>query len=285
QHMSISKTARALHMTPPAVSIQVKQLAEVVGQPLLEQMGKQIYLTETGKLVATACRDVFDRLEHLSQDLAALDKMERGRLRVSIISTASYFVPRLLGDFGEQHSGIESSLFIGNRHSVLERLSQNLDDLYILGQPPENLRVNALAFAPNLLVAAAYPNHRLAGKTAIPPKELANEPFLLREEGSGIRLATEKFFRSHRVPLNVRMELGSNEAVKQTVIARLGISFVTKSSIVNELERGELELLDIQGLPIERDWYIVHPAQKVLSPAAEKFRSFLISKYGYHQNT
>lgn len=281
QHMSISKTANALHLTSPAVSIQIKQLSDSAGQPLLEQMGKQIYLTEAGKEVAIACRDVFDRLERLSQDLAALDKMERGRLRVSTITTAKYFVPHLLGDFIEQHSGIEPSLHVGNRQSVLERLSQNQDDLYILGQPPENLKVNALAFARNPLIAVASPQHRLVSQKSIPPAELANEPFIMRELGSGIRLATENFFRQHKIPLNMRISLDSNEAVKQTVIAKLGISFVAQSTVMNEIEQGELCVLDIQGLPIEREWYVVYPEHKILSPAAEKFRSFLISEYGY----
>ncbi len=282
QYMSVSKTAKALHLTPPAVSIQIKQLSEAAGKPLIEKIGKKIYLTDAGKEVATACRNILDRIEQLSYDLEALDKMERGSLRISITTMAKYFLPRLLGEFSECYKGIEASLFVGNRQSVIERLSQNKDDLYILGQPPEYLKVNALAFAPNHLVAIAHPKHPLASKKSIPPKALANEPFILREEGSGIRAAIVNFFDQHKVPINVRMELGSNDVVKQTVIARLGIAIVAENIAINELENGELVTLDVQGLPIERHWYVVYSEQKRLSPPAEKFRDFLISKYGYY---
>lgn len=275
RHMSVARTAEALHLTPPAVSIQVKQLSEAVGQPLVERIGKQIHLTSAGELVADACRDLFERLERLAQDLSALQGIEKGRLKLAIITTAKYFVPRLLGDFCARHPGIEVSLFVGNRQAVLERLAHSEDDLYVLGQPPEHAKVEAVPFASNPLVAIAYPGHSLAGEHAIAPSRLGREPFIAREQGSGTRLAYEAFFRQHRTELEVRMELGSNEAIKQTVAGRLGISILSQSAVRAELASGEIVLLDVAGLPLERRWYLVHLAGKSMTPAASAFHGFL----------
>jgi len=279
RHMSITRTAEALHLTPPAVSIQVKQLAEAAGEPLLEQVGKQLYLTDAGDMVAAACRDVLQRMELLGQELATMKSMEKGLLRVSIITTAKYFIPDLLGKFSRLHPGIDVSLYVGNRQGVLERLVNNEDDLYILGQPPEHLQVNATAFAPNPLVAIADPQHPLAGDANITAEQLENEAFILREQGSGIRLACERFFKERKVKLNTRMELGSNEAIKQTILARLGISFMAETTVHNELERGELVKLDVSGLPIERHWYLAYPQQHRQTPAAKAFQSFLMAQF------
>lgn len=277
QHMSVAQTAKALHLTPPAVSIQVKQLAEAVGEPLFEQIGKRLYLTETGKVVAAACRDIFDRLELLSQDLAAMQGLQKGVLRLAALTTAQYFIPRLLGDFSRQYPDLEVSLFVGNREAILERLAQNRDDLYILGQPPEGIRIAAEPFADNLLVAIAYPGHPLVGRKRIAPKRLGREPFIAREQGSGTRLACENFFRGHQVSLNIRLELGSHEAVKQAVAAGLGISIVSKSAVQAELASGEIALLNVAGLPLQRQWYVVRPEKKIQTAAAKAFHDFLTS--------
>lgn len=279
QHMSITRTAEALHLTPPAVSIQVKQLAEAAGQPLVEQVGKKLYLTEAGKVVASACRDMAARMERLDQELAALEGLEKGTLGVSILTTAKYFVPQLLGQLSAKHPGIEVALFVGNRKAVLDRLAHNQDDLYVLGQPPENLGVAAFPFAPNPLVAIAHPEHPLVGVKRISPKRLADEPFIARERGSGTRAGTEAFFQSHGVTPRIRMELGSHEAIKQIVAARLGISIMAKITVEAEVIRGDLAILDVQGLPLERQWYLVYPEQKVLAPAAQAFKDFLVSKH------
>ena len=278
EHMSVARTAEALHLTPSAVSIQIKQLTEAVGQPLLEQIGKKIYLTEAGNLVAMACRDIFDRMETLNQEMALLDNLEKGHIRIALITTAKYFIPRLLGEFSAIHPGAEPSLFIGNRKAVLERLAQNKDDLYILGQPPEKIKVEAIPFATNRLIAVAQSGHPLAGKKSIAPKALENEHFIIREEGSGIRLATETYFREHKCKLNVRMALSSNEAIKQCILAGLGIAFMSESSVENELASGEIIKLNIKGLPIKRQWFIVHLQQKSLSRLAGAFKEFLVAK-------
>jgi DNA-binding transcriptional LysR family regulator len=279
RHMSITRTAEALHLTPPAVSIQVKQLAEAAGEPLLEQVGKQLYLTDAGDMVAAACRDVLQRMELLGQELATMKSMEKGLLRVSIITTAKYFIPDLLGKFSRLHPGIEVSLYVGNRQGVLERLVNNEDDLYILGQPPEHLQVNATVFAPNPLFAIADPQHPLAGTANITAQQLENEPFILREQGSGIRLACERFFKEHKARLNTRMELSSNEAIKQTILARLGISFMAETTVHGELERGELVKLNVAGLPIERHWYLAYQQHHTQTPAAKAFQAFLMAQF------
>lgn len=279
QHMSITRTAEVLHLTPPAISIQVKQLGEAAGQPLVEQVSKKLYLTQAGEAVASACRDISARMERLVQELSALQGMERGTLSVSILTTAKYFVPLMLGQLSAQHPGIEITLFVGNRKAILDRLVHNQDDLYILGQPPENLNVVTIPFAPNPLVAIAHPNHPLAGKKQIAPKRLTEEPFIARERGSGTRLSCDAFFQRHHATPQIRMELGSNEAIKQTVAGRLGISIISKITVEAELARGSLVVLDVKGLPLRRQWHLVYPEHKILAPAAQAFKEFLMSKH------
>lgn len=279
RHMSITRTAEALHLTPPAVSIQVKQLAEAAGQPLVEQVGKKLFLTEAGRTVASACRDVWGRMERLAQELDALQGLEKGSLSVSTLTTAEYFVPQLLGKLSAKHPGIDVALFVGNRKAVLERLAQNQDDLYILGQPPEGLSIVAIPVAPNPLIAIAHPGHPLVGEKNISPQRLAQEPFIARERGSGTRLGCETFFQQHGASLRTRMEIGSNEAIKQTVAGKLGVSILAKITAEAELAQGTLAMLDVQGLPLQRHWYLVYPDHKVLSPAALAFKEFLVAEY------
>ncbi|MEE4280905.1 MAG: LysR substrate-binding domain-containing protein, partial [Pseudomonadales bacterium] len=270
-----------LHLTPPAVSIQVKQLAESAGEPLIDQVGKQIFLTDAGKAVAEASKDIFERIDSLQDELAGIQSLEQGSLSVSIITTAKYFVPRLLGTFASQYPDIEVALFVGNRQSVLDRLNENKDDFYVLGRPPDNLKVEAIPFAPNPLVAIAPPNHPLANSKNISAKRISEEPFIVRESGSGVRMSTLQYFRERNLSINIRMELGSNEAVKQIVMGNLGISFLAESTLTKELELGELIKLDVEGLPIERHWFMVHQSKKLLSPLANAFKEYLMRKDNY----
>lgn len=281
QHMSITRTAESLHLTPPAVSIQVKQLAESAGEPLIDQVGKQIFLTDAGKAVAEASKDIFERIDALQDELAGIQSLEQGSLSVSIITTAKYFVPRLLGTFASQYPDIEVALFVGNRQSVLDRLSENKDDFYVLGRPPDNLKVVAIPFAPNPLVAIAPPEHPLANSKNISAERISKEPFIVRESGSGVRMSTLQYFRERNLSINIRMELGSNEAVKQIVMGNLGISFLAESTLAKELELGELIKLDVEGLPIERHWFMVHQSKKLLSPLANAFKEYLMRKDNY----
>lgn len=275
RHMSFARAAEELHLTPPALSIQVKQLAEAIGQPLFEQIGKKISLTAAGEVSWATCRDVLNRLEQLTHELAALQGLEKGNLKLATLATAKYFIPRLLGDFCVEHPGVDTALFMGNREALLERLAHNQDDLYILGQPPEHMNVVTEPFADNFLVAVANPNHPLTQEKDIAPSRLRDVPFILREPGSGTRLATEKFFEQHDVVLKARMELGSNEAVKQVVAGGLGVGVLSASTLRAELASGELAVLDVRGLPLKRKWYVVYPAGKQLTPAAKAFMEYL----------
>lgn len=275
EHNSFARAAQALHLSPPTLSLQVKQLAETVGQPLFEQLGKKIYLTATGKILAEACQDIAQRLDLLNEDLSALQGMERGKLKLAILTTVKYTVPKLLGGFCAAHPGIEVAMVVGNRENLLQRLAQNKDDLYIMGQAPENMDVVSEDFLNNPLVLVAEPSHPLAGQRNISPQKLRNEPFILREPGSGTRLTTERFFAQHGfTPIN-RLEVGSNEAIKQTVAGGLGLAVLSATTVVSELALGELVQLDVSGFPLIRRWQVVYPRGKRLSPTAQAFKQWL----------
>lgn len=275
RHSSFARAAAELHLSPPTLSLQVKQLSETVGQPLFEQLGKKIYLTAAGQTLAEACEDIESRMERLSQDLSALQGVERGSLRLAILTTVKYTVPKLLGGFCAAHPGIDVAMLVGNREMLLQRLAHNQDDLYIMGQAPEQMDVVSEPFADNPLVLVAPPNHPLVGQTGIAPRRLTNEPFILREPGSGTRLTAEKFFASQGVSLKNRLEVGSNEAIKQTVAGGLGLAVLSTHTVTAELALGELAQLDVQGFPLIRRWHVVYPRGKRLSAAALAFKDWL----------
>ncbi len=272
---SFARAAEELHLSPPTLSLQVKQLSETVGQPLFEQLGKKIYLTAAGKTLAEACEDLEARMERLAEDLAALQGVERGSLKLAILTTVKYTVPKLLGGFCAAHPGIEVAMVVGNREKLLQRLASNQDDLYIMGQPPEQMDVVSEAFADNPLVLVAPPSHPLVGQKAIPAKKLSHEPFILREPGSGTRLTAEKFFHTHGVVLRNRLEVGSNEAIKQTVAGGLGLAVLSTHTVAPEIALGELAQLDVQGFPLIRQWHVVYPRGKRLSAASLAFKDWL----------
>lgn len=275
RHNSFARAAESLHLSPPTLSLQVKQLSETVGQPLFEQLGKKIFLTAAGQTLAEACADVESRLERLTQDLAALQGMEKGQLKVAILTTVKYTVPKLLGGFCAAHPGIDVAMVVGNREVLLQRLANNQDDLYVMGQPPDHLDVVSEVFADNPLVMVAPPSHTLAKRRRIEPQKLASEPFILREPGSGTRLTTERFFESHGIKLKNRMEMGSNEAIKQTVAGGLGLAVLSATTVVSELALGELVQLDVKGFPLIRQWHVVYPRGKRLTAAALAFKAWL----------
>lgn len=271
RHLNMTRAAETLHMTPAALSIQIKQLAEAMGTPLHEQIGKRLFLTDAGQLVDAASRDVFERLERLAADLAEEKGLERGSLRVSVITTAKYFVPRMLGEFCKRHPGIEVALEVVNRDEILARLARNLDHLYIMGQAPDNLAVVAVPFMENPLVMVAPADHPLAAECDIDPARLAGESFIAREPGSGTRLAAERFFAAHGIQPRVRMTLGSNEAVKQAVAGGLGLAVLSNHTLTLDVSSGAFALLDVRGFPVLRQWYAVYPAGKRLAPVTRAF--------------
>ena len=275
QHNSFARAAEALHLSPPTLSLQVKQLSETVGQPLFEQLGKRIFLTAAGTTLTEACADIETRMEQLTQDLAALQGVERGSFKLAILTTVKYTVPKLLGGFCAAHPGIDVAMVVGNRENLLQRLANNQDDLYIMGQPPENLDLVCEDFADNPLVLVAPPSHPLAGKKRLSPQRLTNEPFIWREPGSGTRLTAERFLADKGITVKNRLEVGSNEAIKQTVAGGLGLAVLSATTVVSELALGELVQLDVQGFPLIRRWHVVYPRGKRLSAATLAFKQWL----------
>ncbi|WP_013320535.1 LysR family transcriptional regulator [Gloeothece verrucosa] len=276
RHGSFTKAAEELYITQPTVSSQVKQLTKAIGLPLFEQIGKRLYLTEAGNELLKTCQDVFDRLDNFDMKIADLKGTKQGSLRLGVITTTKYFVPRLLGAFCEQYPGIDISLQVTNHQQLHQRMLNNEDDLYILSQIPEDVDLNSQAFLDNPLVVVARKGHPLAKKSRIPISELNGEPFIMRETGSGTRQAALKLFNQHRVSVKVRLELGSNEAIKQAIAGGLGISVLSKHTLLSTSE--DLTILDVQHFPIERSWYVGYLAGKQLSVIARTFLQFLIDE-------
>lgn len=277
RHGSFTRAAEELFLTQPTASMQIKKLTDTVGLPLFEQLGKRIYLTDTGKALQSTCREIFDALNNFEMLISDMKGLKQGRLRLAVVTTAKYFAPRLLGPFCQLYPGIDVSLKVSNRERLLERLSENRDDLYILGQPPEGLEVVSDPFLDNPLVVLAPHNHPLVGQRAIPLTRLMEEPFIMREPGSGTRMAVERLLRAHKVTAKVRMELGSNEAIKQAIVGGLGISVLSRHTLALDAAMGQLATLDVQHFPIERLWYAVYPAGKQPSLVAQTFLEYLHS--------
>jgi LysR family transcriptional regulator, low CO2-responsive transcriptional regulator len=274
---SFTRAAEELFLTQPTVSIQMKQLTKAVGLPLFEQVGKRLYLTEAGRELLHTCQDIFGRLDQFEMTVSDLQGLQRGQLRLSVITTAKYVIPRLLGPFCQQYPGIDVALIVTNHEQILDRLRENLDDLYIPSQLPDNMDVHCHPFLDNPLVVLASRKHPLAGQSYIPIERLNNEPFIMREPGSGTRQAVEQLFAEHNVSIKVRLELGSNEAIKQSVAGGLGISILSRHCMALEGEGGQIALLNVEHFPIQRHWNIVYPKGKNLSVVARTFFKYLQS--------
>jgi LysR family transcriptional regulator, low CO2-responsive transcriptional regulator len=274
---SFTRAAEELFLTQPTVSIQMKQLTKAVGLPLFEQVGKRLYLTEAGRELLSTCQDIFERLDRFEMTVSDLQGLQRGQLRLSVITTAKYVIPRLLGPFCQQYPGIDVALIVTNHENILERLRDNLDDLYIPSQTPDNMDVYCHPFLDNPLVVLASRNHPLASESHVPIERLNNESFIMREPGSGTRKAVEELFEAHNISIRVRLELGSNEAIKQAVAGGLGISVLSRHCMALEGEGGQIALLNVENFPIQRHWNIVHPKGKNLSVVARTFFKYLQS--------
>ena len=275
---SFTRAAEELFLTQPTVSIQMKQLSKAVGMPLFEQVGKKLYLTDAGQQLLDTCQDMFARLEQFEMTVSDMQGMKKGKLRLAVISTAKYIIPRLLGPFCQRYPGIDVSLTVTNHERVVERLRQNLDDLYIPSQAPELIDVNCHSFLDNPLVVLASRNHPLAKKKHIPIDLLNGESFIMREVGSGTRHAVETLFNQHDISIKVRLELGSNEAIKQAVAGGLGISVLSRHCLALEGETGQIVVLNVEGFPIPRHWHLVYPKGKQLSVIAQTFQDYLLSE-------
>ncbi len=274
---SFTRAAEELFLTQPTVSMQIKKLTDAVGLPLFEHVGRRVEPTEAGSELYQACRQVFDVLSNLEMKLSDMQGLKRGRLRLGAITTAKYIAPELLGAFSQNYPGIDLALKVTNRERILERMNANEDDLYILGKKPvDDLEIEEYRFAPNPLVVLAPRNHPLAGEKNISLERLCEEPFIIREPGSGTRDATLKQFESRGLRPWIRMELGSSEAIKHTIIGGLGISVMSLHTLTLDGRGGPMTILDVEGFPIERYWNIVHPKGKELSLAAQAFLQFVI---------
>lgn len=274
---SFTRAAEELFLTQPTVSMQVKQLTKAVGLPLFEQVGKRLYLTEAGRELFATCREIFEKIAQFEMTVADLKGLKQGKLRLAVITTAKYFVPRLLGPFCQLYPGIDISLQVTNHSGIVDRLKENLDDLYIMSQLPEHLDIGFQPFLENPLVVLAPAHHRLAGEKNISLQQLSEEPFILREPGSGTRTAVQKLFDDRGIKLKVKLELGSNEAIKQAIAGGLGISVLSRHTIIPESANSELTVLDVEHFPIERNWYMVYPAGKQMSVVARTYFEYLLN--------
>lgn len=272
---SITRAAARLHLTQPTLSIQLRQLADAVGEPLFEHVGRRLFLSEVGHQVRATARAVAHELDALDARLAARRGIEQGRLRMTVVTTAEYFLPRQLGEFQRAHPGIEVSLQVLNRADVVERLEANADDLYLMTRPPDDRSIRAELVGRNPLLLAAAPDHPWARRRRIPVKALRGEALVMREPGSGTRLTTEAWLQARGVGLRTRLELGSNEAVKQAVRGGFGLAVLSAHALILEMQHGLIVPLDVAGFPIPSRWHLVSRVERPLSPVAEVFRVFL----------
>lgn len=277
---NFTRAAEELFLTQSTVSTQIKHLTELAGMPLVEVVGKKTYLTEAGDIFYHACQDVINRLDNTEMAFADLKGIKAGRLKLSVISTAKYFAPEVLGKFWQLYPDIEVSLDVNNKENILQRLANNEDDLYILGHnPPKDLDIKTIAFAANPVYVMASKKHPLVKqKKPISLKQLAEQPLILREPGSGIRDVIETLFKAKGLKPNIRMELSNNEAIKHALIGQLGISVLSLHTILLEGTKGPIALLNVEGFPVHRKWHLVYPKGKELSVVAKTFVEFLLAE-------
>jgi DNA-binding transcriptional LysR family regulator len=269
-----------MHLTQPAVSTQVKQLEEAAGIPLFEQMGKKIYLTEAGREMYEFSRGISQKFSDIEMLLGELKGIRRGTLHIAVTSTAKYFAPYLLAAFCKKYPGISINLEVTNRESILKMLNENAPDMALMGSAPEDADLDATSFMSNPLVAIAAPDHPLAGKSRITLEQLLQERFIMREPGSGTRSAIERFIEERGLKMGATMEMSRNEAIKHAVMAGLGLGILSIHTLEMELQLERLVILNVEGLPILKDWYLVHRPGKRLSPTAQGFKDFVLNEAG-----
>jgi DNA-binding transcriptional LysR family regulator len=278
RRLSFSRAAEELHLTQPAVSIQVKQLEGYVGLPLFEQLGKKIYLTPAGTELVHHSRAIIQQFREAEEAIAQFKGVSGGKLNVAVISAGDYFFPQLLAEFTRRHPGATLNLTVHNREGLLRQLKDNLTDLAIMVRPPKDMDTVNERFAPHPYVIVAAPSHPLAPKKNIPMAVLAREHFVVREKGSDTWNSMKEGFGGRLAKLNIAMEIQSTETIKQTVIAGMGISFLSAHTVSLELQTGRLVVLDVQGFPLMLNWYVVHRKNKRLPAVAEAFKSFLLNE-------
>ena len=278
RHLSYARAAEELHLTPPAVSMQLKQLEDNVGLPLFERLGRGVGLTAAGELLVHHALRVLGEIKDAEANLQSMLGAESGQLSVGLVSTAKYFMPRLLARFSQAHPGIDVQFSVGNRESLLQKLQDNAIDLAITGRVPTEIDAHAEPLAGHPYVLIAPRDHPLREARRFDLHELRHETFLLREEGSGSRRVSEEMFKNHLFTPARTISMGSNETIKQAVLAGMGVALISLHTLPLELKTGEISLLDAIGTPIERTWYVVHMNAKRLLPAGQRFRAFLLDE-------
>ena len=275
---SMTEAARRLHMTQPAVSIQIKQLQESIDIPLIEIVGRKLYLTEAGERLFELYQNVDHEIESFEAAISQLKGGLKGKLTITSASTAKYFLPYLLGEFQRRYPQVTISLKVTNRNEVLHHLSQNKYDLAFLTQLPDMDNIVAIPFLENPLVMGAPPEHPLAGEKNIPAEKIKDEQFIFREVGSGTRMMMIDYMKKNGIEVNPVMELGTNEAVKQAIMAGIGLSIISNLSLGNELYLNKISILDMQDFPISTHWHVIYKTEKKMSPVTHNFVSFLQEK-------
>jgi LysR family transcriptional regulator, low CO2-responsive transcriptional regulator len=274
---SFSRAAESLHLTQPGVSMHIKELEASAGLPLFERIGRKLYVTEAGQELLARTREILRALKDAEDTLNGLRGLRRGRINLAVVSTAKYFAPQLLARFGRDFPELEIRLTVNNRSSVIEQLVANDVDLAIMGRSPQSLDTVAEPFAENPHVIIAAPDHPLASQRDILVETVARENFIVREPGSGTRLAMQQYFDEFGLACNVGMEMASNETIKQAVMAGMGISFISRHTLDLELQTQRLVILDVRGTPVIRLWHVAHLVKKRLSPTAVAFKEFVLA--------
>lgn len=274
---SVSGAARVMHVTQPTASMQLKDVADAIGLPIYEVVGRKVYMTDVGSELARTARAVAAEWDGFEQRIDALKGYTRGKLRVALVSTAKYFVPRLLGSFCKRYPDIDVSLEVLNRDGVVARLRNNLDDLYVMSVPPKDLDLVDEIFMANPLVVISASANPLAQQTALTLADLAGQRFILREAGSGTRMAVDNCFKRLKFRPDLRLELGSNEAIKESVAGGLGVSVISSHALHGNSKEHGVSVLDVSGFPVQSHWHVVHPKGKKLSPIASIFKAHLLA--------
>lgn len=270
ERLSVTEAAAALHLAQPTISTQIARITSTVGVPLFEHIGKRLFLTDMGRDLLATSRELFDAIDRLEMRLAQRAGLATGSLRICAVTTAKYLVPAILGPFCKRYPGIEVQFHIGNRAEVVARIEANLDDLYVFSHLPENFDLVALPFADNPLVVVAPYDHPLAGQESIQWEQLREDRMLVREVGSGTRHAIEQHLASKGERLKRTMTIASNEAIKESIAAGLGISILSRHSLRHITSRRLVEL-DVTGFPIHSKWYLVYLRSRVNSPPVNAF--------------
>ena len=275
---SYSRAAEEMSLTQPAVSLQIRQLEELIGQPLFDYVAKKLYLTEAAEALLRASSEIFGRLEALDMQLSDLQGSLQGQLNLAVESSAKYFVPHLFAAFKRQYPEVNLQLVVVNHAQAVRRLSANRDDLLIMSQVPSDMSLEFLPFLDNPIIAVAPPDHPLAGQGTLALQDLCAYPLLVREQGSGTRKAIEDYCHQKRAHFQQTIELGSMESQREGVIAGLGIALLSRHAVRRELDNGVLLELPVTELPLMRSWCLVHPRGKYLSPVAQTFFAFIRSQ-------